>query len=621
MKRALSAAAALVLCAAGGNARRPPEKLREVARGIYLFKDTCNVYAIVRDRRAILIDFGSGTVLNELAGIGVERVSWVVHTHFHRDHTQGDELARARGIRIAVPESERKYFETAEKVWDEKKVFVLYDLRNEFAARSRDLPVDRGLAPGTPFEEEGVRLDVLATPGHSEGSVSFLLDTGRERILFCGDLAASQGKIPTLHDLEWPYVGVRGLEAEMNSLKLVIRQAPDLLLPGHGNPSARPAEWTPSLLARLAQLYRIYDWNRTASPRPRTGPKQLLKHVWQSRPVDAYGVGYILVSDSGHALLWDVNASETRHLEDMERRAGFRSIDAVIPSHYHEDHVGGIGAVKARYGAKLWAMSHMVDVLENPAAYNLPCLWPEGFKVDRVLTDREKIVWEGIPLQFFYLPGQTEYSQGMLVEVDGTRLLFDGDNVAKPLPGTALIGHFVCRNFLKLDGGHLIAARRLLELRPDFVCPNHFEWSRATPAVLESYRSSSEEFVAAVREIIDQPDPQLGVDNNWASIYPYQVDARPGAALRYRLKVRNWLSRTSRVKASFRAPEGWVVTPASVEVEAGGRGEAEAAFVVQIPATEPAGRRRVLTADLWRDGERLGELTEALVNFAPMKAH
>ena len=611
----------LILLTSADTGSQVPAGLREVAQGVYLYKDTCNVYAIVRGKRAILIDFGSGAILKELQSLGVEQVSWVLQTHFHRDHTQGSALARARGIRLAVPEAERKYFEAVESLWDAKRVFKLYDLRNEFFALTKNIAVDRGLTPGKSFEEDGIRLDVLATPGHTEGSVSFLHDTGRERVLFCGDLAASEGKIPTLHDLEWPYVGARGIEAQMNSLKQVIRHAPDLLLPGHGAPARNAVEWIPGLLTRLATLYRINDWARTAFPRPRTGPFQISKHVWQIRPPEINGVAYILVSDSGRALLWDINEVETRYLEEMQKRAGFRGIDVVVPSHYHEDHVGGIGFVKKQYGARLWAMSHMVDVIENPAAYNLPCLWHEGFKVDRILTDRERVIWEGIPLEFHYLPGQTEYSQGMLVEVDGNRLMFTGDNVGRPLPGTPLLGHFVCRNFLKLDGGHILAARRLLELRPDFVCPNHFGWTRATPEVLESYRKSSEDFVAAVRDIVDQPDAQLGVDNNWASIYPYQAEAGPGDTIQYKLKIRNWLGGKSRLRAVFRAPEHWTVMPASVELDAAARGEAEASFQVQIPASETrAGRRRVLTADIWRDGEHLGEITECLVNLKPLRS-
>jgi beta-lactamase superfamily II metal-dependent hydrolase len=96
-------------------------KLRQIVPGVYLFKDTCNVYAVVKNDKAVLIDFGSGGILDQLPSIGVHEVGWVLHTHFHRDQTQGDKLAKNRGIKIAVPEAERKYFENVESLWNEKK--------------------------------------------------------------------------------------------------------------------------------------------------------------------------------------------------------------------------------------------------------------------------------------------------------------------------------------------------------------------------------------------------------------------------------------------------------------------------------------------------------------------
>lgn len=49
---------------------------------------------------------------------------------------------------------------------------------------------------------------------------------------------------------------------------------------------------------------------------------------------------------------------------------------------------------------------------------------------------------------------------------------------------------------------------------------------------------------------------------------------------------------------------------------------AAAKFEVVIPRSESRlNRRMVITADIWRDGDHLGEVTEALVNMKPMKAH
>jgi len=238
-----------------------PVKLRQIVPGVYLYQDTCNVYAIVKGGEAVLIDFGSGGILDHLPAIGVHQVGWVLHTHFHRDQAQGDPIAKARGIKIAVPAEERKYFENVESLWNEKKVFDLYDMRDEFLALRENIAVDAELpgrftsASSSPsdsvFSWHGIELRVVKTPGHSEGSVSFLLETGDKRLLFCGDLVASEGKIPTMHDLEWTYVGTRGIAAEMESINNVRDIAPDMLLPSHGSPSAEVLRWTRSFWPTL----------------------------------------------------------------------------------------------------------------------------------------------------------------------------------------------------------------------------------------------------------------------------------------------------------------------------------------------------------------------------------
>jgi glyoxylase-like metal-dependent hydrolase (beta-lactamase superfamily II) len=607
-------------------------RLTQIVPGVYLCQDICNVYAIVKGDEAVLIDFGSGEILAELPSAGVRKVRWILHTHFHRDQAQGDALAKARGIKIAVPAGERKYFEEVERFWNEKKVLHLYDMRNEFFALRENIGVDASLegrfssgssfVSDSVFKQNDIQLRIIKTPGHTQGSVSFLLETGGKRLLFCGDLVASAGKIPTMHDLEWPYVGTSGIAAQIHSLNNMRAVAPDLMLPSHGAPSTNMLGWTPQLLADLARIYHAYDWINDTQSRPSPGPKRLTKHIWQMRRAFDWGVGYLIASDSGHAFLWDVNAGEVAFVKDMEKIAGFKTIDFIVPSHYHDDHVGGINAVKEAYGAKLWAMDHLVDILEHPTAYNLPCLWPHAMKVDRVLRDGEKVLWEGLPLQFFYLPGQTEYAEGMLIEDDGKKIFFDGDNVAHPLPGMPMYGHFVCRNYQRLGGGHVYSARKLLDLMPDFICPNHFEWSAATRETLDSYLRTSEEIQDIWRRIIDQPDPAMGVDNNWVSFYPYQSAAGAGEEIQYELRFRNGSAQASRLKAFIRAPSSWTVGPSPVEVNAAPRSQVAARFELRIPRGENRlNRRFVITADVWRDGRHLGEVAEGLVNMKPMKAH
>lgn len=77
---------------------------------------------------------------------------------------------KVQGIKIAVPAEEAKYFENAETFWNEKKVFVLYDMRNVFLTLRNNLSVDRTLTPSTPNSDEvsdwnGIQLKILGTPG------------------------------------------------------------------------------------------------------------------------------------------------------------------------------------------------------------------------------------------------------------------------------------------------------------------------------------------------------------------------------------------------------------------------------------------------------------------------
>jgi glyoxylase-like metal-dependent hydrolase (beta-lactamase superfamily II) len=306
---------------------------------------------------------------------------------------------------------------------------------------------------------------------------------------------------------------------------------------------------------------------------------------------------------------------------EIQKRTEFRQMDFIALSHYHDDHIGGVNEIKRRYGTKFWAMRHMVDVLEHPAAYNLPCLLHEPTLVDRVIEDGEKITWQGIPLQFFYLPGQTEYTEGLLLQIDGKRILFDGDNIAYPVPGRPMLGHYVCRNYQRLDGGHIYCARKFLDLKPDFIAPNHFEWVPATEEILSSYLASAEQMKAVFTKIVDQPDPMFGVDNNWLSVYPYQVDAKPGETVRLEVRYRNWLYADSKVRASFRAPVGWKFEPETLEVKAGPKSQGTAAATMRIPSNARTNYRYVITLDTTRDGQPLGESTEALINMSPMQAH
>ena len=114
--------------------------LVRLSPSLYWYRDTCNVYLLVRGDRGLLIDFGSGGVLEHLAEAGVREIEWVLHTHHHRDQCQGDHLLAARGVPIAVPEREAALFAETDAFWRLKRIYDNYDVSSIGFTLPRPVP-------------------------------------------------------------------------------------------------------------------------------------------------------------------------------------------------------------------------------------------------------------------------------------------------------------------------------------------------------------------------------------------------------------------------------------------------------------------------------------------------
>ena len=109
----------------------------QISPRIFRWTDTCNVYCVTSGDRGILIDTGSGAVVDRLEEIGVRQIEWVLHTHHHRDQSWGTGRLREHGAKVAVPEHERHLFDQAELFWQHKRVYDNYNDRNTFFTLAR----------------------------------------------------------------------------------------------------------------------------------------------------------------------------------------------------------------------------------------------------------------------------------------------------------------------------------------------------------------------------------------------------------------------------------------------------------------------------------------------------
>lgn len=608
-----------------------PTHLTQLSPNLFWYRDTCNVYVLKDGEWGLLIDFGSGEVLDHLAEAGVREVEWILHTHHHRDQCQGDALAVERGIAIAAPAREAGLFEQTDAFWRLKKITNNYDMSSIAFTLSRGVPLNARVEDYEVFHWRGYELLAQPTPGHTRGSLSYLATVDGRRVAFTGDLIHSPGRVWGIHDLQWQYGMPDACGAAHHSAHILCEKGLQTLLPSHGRPMD-DAEGALTLLEanlrRLCDLQAELRASRAFSIWPSSvhQPKErVLPHLY-ANPL-AVSNFYALMTDDGRALFmdygfpsWDHYAADYRFVEhsltDLRLNHGLRSIEVIIPSHYHDDHVCGIPYLQREYGTQSWVFENMIDILERPTAYNIPCLLDQPVRVDRPLRDGETMEWRGYKLSAFHMPGHTEYAVGVCLTVDGVRCAMTGDNILRSAASSRLrAGGPVFRN--RMDAyAFATGVERLLDYQPELLLTGHTGAMPVTRAMLQAFNAWARDLGDAFGLLASRPQAVgFDLDANFASFYPYSLRAAPGARLDFELRVINHGREPAAVRAHLALPDGWEAKPAAADGEPAPGATAVLCFAVQSPVGAAPGRY-VLCADLTMGGERLGQVAEAIVDLA-----
>jgi glyoxylase-like metal-dependent hydrolase (beta-lactamase superfamily II) len=184
-----------------------------------------SIYLII-DEVIALIDAGTGqnfeTVKRNLSKFNLKPgdIKLIINTHCHYDHAGGDrDFVEASGCDVAIHELEAELLRKGNQV---------ITLAGGLGGRLESLEVARGLHEGDQVKLGELTLEVLHTPGHTQGSIC--LYGPKQKILFSGDTLFCGGvgrvDLPTGDG-----------EALAHSLRKLAKLEVERLYPGHG-PSA-----------------------------------------------------------------------------------------------------------------------------------------------------------------------------------------------------------------------------------------------------------------------------------------------------------------------------------------------------------------------------------------------
>lgn len=599
------------------------------AADVMRVEDTCNVWVLRRGRNAVCIDFGSGAVLGRLGELGVDRVSDVLVTHHHRDNVQGLARAVAAGIRVWVPPVERDLFERVDEHWARHRPEDDYDVRQHRFSLLEPVRVTGTVAEYRTRDYGGFRVTAVPTPGHTIGSVSYLVDLEGTRVAFTGDLLYAPGKVWSLAATQWSYGGVEGQAATILSLGVLARRAPQVLYPSHGEPmraAAAALAATAGAVTELMELRRRGQapWNL----------QQWLDDPWEAisphllRNRTSVAFSYAVLSDSRSALLVDWgfdlwtgtplgldragNRPLLESIDALRRNHGVERVEAAVTSHYHDDHVAGLNLLRAVEGTEVWSPANVAPILEDPERYDLPCLWVDRVAVDRVLPLREPVQWHEYELTPYALPGHTLYAAALALEVDGRRVLVVGDQQGGGDSPHHDVLNYQYRNRFRIDD-YVDSAELYRRLRPDLLLGGHWAPREVTGAYLDDLLGDGRRLAALHRGLLPLEEVDFGAEGFASRLVPYRQVVAAGATAALRAEVRNPFGRAAAATVSLAVPPGWAVEPAQQCVELPPRGQGAAAFRVTVDHVRG---RVAIAADVSVGGAAFGQQSEALVTVA-----
>jgi len=652
-----SLAVAASLLGGCDRARRPEgatmtPDLVKLSEHLYVYPGPINVGVIRDGAKAVLIDCGDARVLDALKAAGIETVDEVLFTHHHRDQACGAWRLAEAGTRIVVPASERDLFDKVDAYWnDPKSRWHLYNIHPHHLSLAEPVRVDavvqptgnspvapppsavrssesRSAPPRAAVPQWGpATIGVLATPGHTDGSVSYVVDVDGRRTVFSGDAIAGEGKVWDVWSLQkgtqtTDYHGFLGARPQLvESLGRIEKAGAAALVPSHGSIMTDPPR---AIEALRKALDRCYDKYVAISALRHYFPPMFTEYegraglmpIRKGKPVPVclrhFGTTWMLVSRDGAAFVMD--CGDGGAVKEIRRRVAegeVRRVEGFWITHYHDDHTDGIPEFQQAFDCPCITDRSVAEVITDPLAWRLPCISPHKARVDRATTDGESWTWHEFRLTAYHFPGQTLYHAGLLVEGEGLRMFFAGDSFTMAGIDDYCAGN---RNWLGRGTGFDRCIALVEQLKPTHIFNPHVDVAfDFTAEECRFMRANLAEREKLFGDLVPWDHANFGMDESWVRCTPYEQAAMPGHGVAIEVVVTNHAARPREALCRAVPPRAWRAEATDwVRATVPARKEGRVRLPLRVPPSVAPGRY-VVPVDVVFGGRELPEFAEAVV--------
>jgi len=547
-------------------------QFNELLPDLFLYRGAVNCGILKHGEQTLLIDCDDTLTPTRLAELGIVAVERICCTQHRRPNTAGIYNFEAP---VFVPQAERAQFENASAYWqDWRNRWHLYHFRPGPLAPLHDIPVRGTLQERDAFAWGGFTIQVLDTPGMSDGAISFVVETADGKtVIFSGDALYGPGQLWDVHSLQksmgtWSdYHGFLGAaKTLLKSLARLARIPADFLVPSHGELIPEHTAAIRLTSERLEKLYRNYAAISAINHYFPEIFQELANDPWRMPPAEVHAfpdfilpvaaTTFAIRSDSGALFLVDCGyGSALDILASWKEQGRFTELEGCWVSHYHDDHVDALHQLAASLPVPIYADEHLAEILAHPGRFDLPCLSPAAAPVTHVTRHGESWRWHEFELTALHFPGQTLYHGGLLLRGHGLTVLFGGDSFAPSGLDDYTAGN---RNFLGGGLGYRHCLDLLRQHRPDLVLNQHQEQAfHFTDEQLDTMEKMLVEREALVGELLPWENPNFGTDAGWLRVYPYEVEAASGGACTLEVRATNHGSRPTGLHVQAVLPPGW----------------------------------------------------------------